>query len=173
MKLNLKNFFHLFITATLLLSLLGCSGVSEMKKRREAIDKKEMAEQEKILEEVVATLEQLPTADAVGEDLPDIPRPPKSFRTSSDLTKKEGKAYGTVEYVSTGDINEIVSFYEEKLKAAGWTLTRKLDSSLKGLPGALIGYEKEDIRTEVDIEEGKTQKGEKFYFVRIKHFAKI
>ena len=54
-----------------------------------------------------------PTSDVSGKDIPDVPRYPGSVRT--------GSVGGTVEYVTSASLDEVLAFYEKELPAHGWT----------------------------------------------------
>jgi hypothetical protein len=151
-----------------LLIVFGCGGQSSGQKRLKEEQQAAQAEAE-----LSPSMAALPTADAEGEDFPDVPRPPKSFRISSDITVKGGEKFGTVEYVSTAEISELTSFYESELKKGGWEGKEKLEKSMKGLPGALLRFEKGEVRCDVDIEKGITEQKENFNRLVIKHFAKL
>lgn len=160
-----------FMFASLLaFSLLGCSSGGVDRKAQEEAEKEE---QRKLLQEAEPSLPALPTKDAAGSDFTDIPRPPKSFRLSSDVKQEGGENYGTVQYVSTAGLEELKSFYQKELTGKGFKSTRTLEQSIKGLPGGLLGFESEKVRVDVELEEGKTQKNEKFYYVKLKRFAKL
>lgn len=160
-----------FLLASLLAwSMLGCgsSGVDQSSQ-----EKADIEEQRKLLQEAQPSLPALPTKDAAGSDFSDVPRPPQSFRVSSDIKQEGGQNYGTVQYVSTASLEELKSFYQKELAGKGFKTTRTLEQSIKGLPGALLGFESGEVRVDVELEEGKTQKNEKFYYVKLKRFAKL
>ncbi len=160
----------LLLATLLMFSMLGCgsSGVN-----RRAQEEAEKEEQRKLLQEAEPSLPALPTKDAAGSDFSDIPRPPKSFRISSDIKQEGGENYGIVQYVSTAALEELKSFYQKELTGKEFKPTRTLEQSIKGLPGALLGFESGKVRVDVELEEGKTQKNEKFYYVKLKRFAKL
>ncbi len=164
------RFSSFLLVIFLIFSAVGCgpSGVD-----RKAQDEAEREEQRKLLQEAEPSLPALPTKDAAGNDFSDIPRPPKSFRLSSDLKQEGGQSYGTVQYVSTATLEELKSFYQKELTGKGFKTTRTLEQSIKGLPGALLGFESGEVRVDVEFEEGKTQKNEKFYYVKLKRFLKL
>ncbi|MCK4777472.1 MAG: hypothetical protein KAS39_03780 [Actinomycetia bacterium] len=169
-KMSLKKGICALIVIVFILPLFGCGG-SGMQERREAIDKREMEEQEEMLKEIEVHFEQVPTADAPGEDFTDVVRPPNSFRTESDINKTEDGDFGSVEYVTESTLEEIIKFYETELKKAEWAFHSKLDKSLRSYPGAVISYTKGDIDLKVDIAESKTDDGKKIYIITLKHFA--
>lgn len=149
--------------------IFGCGGGQSSGQKR-LKEEQAAAETEA---ELAPSMEALPTADAQGEDFPDVPRPPKSFRISSDITVKGGEKFGTVEYISTAELSELTSFFDGELKKGGWEAKEKLDKSMKGLPGALLRFEKGDVRCDIDIEKGVTEKKENFNRLVVKHFAKL
>jgi hypothetical protein len=141
-----------------------------------SVGSKKKAEEEAQLEEVqevIPTIEALPKKDKPGEDMPGVARPPKSVRIATELQTKDGEKYGRVIYISRASSAEVRSFYQDELSKKGWKLGRELETSLKGLPGALLDFEQGELRFEVEIEEGKTKKGEKFVYVKLKRFQKI
>jgi hypothetical protein len=164
------RFLSLLLAGLLAFSLLGCGSSGGDRKAQEEAEKEE---QRQLLQEAQPSLPALPTKDAAGNDFTDLPRPPKSFRISSDLKQEGGQTYGTVQYVSTASLEELKSFYQKELTAKGFKSTRTLEQSIRGLPGGLLGFESGEVRVDVEIEEGKTQKNEKFYYVRLKRFAKL
>lgn len=157
----------LFLVIVLAIVLGGCTFSGGSKKKAEE------EEQLEEVQEVIPTLDALPKKDKPGEDIAGVARPPKSVRIASELQTKDGEKYGRVIYVSTAGSAEIKSFYQNELSKKGWKLRRELDTSLKGLPGALLDFEQAELRFEVEIEEGKTKKGEKFSYVKLKRFQQI
>ncbi len=156
-----------FLAVVMVIVFSGCASSVGSKKKAE-----EEAQLEEV-QEVIPTLDALPKKDKPGDDVPGVARPPKSYRIASELQTKDGEKYGRVIYVSTASSDEVKSFYQDELSKQGWKLNRELDTSLKGLPGALLDFEQGELRFEVEIEEGKTKKGEKFIYVKLKRFQKI
>lgn len=155
-----------------LIGVFGCGESTEEKKRRyEQKVAREQAELEK--EAAKPDRPALPTADVEGVDFDDVKRPPKSFRLSTDISIKGGKKYGTIEYASTAELDELTSFYRDEMEQAGWSQKGKMDRSMKGLPGALLDYEKGDMYCQIDMEKHITEKNENYYRVAIKQFAKL
>lgn len=164
------KFLNFLLATFLLFSMFGCGSPGVKPSVREEAEKEE---QRRLAQEAAPSLPALPTKDAAGSDFSDIPRPPKSFRISSDIKQEGGENYGIVQYVSTASLEELKSFYQKELTGKEFKPTRTLEQSIKGLPGALLGFELGEIRVDVEFEEGKTQKGEKFYYVKLKRFAKF
>lgn len=164
------RFLRPLLACLLVISLLGCGPTVVGKKAQEEAEREE---QRRLLQEAQPSLPALPTKDAAGSDFTDLPRPPKSFRLSSELKQEGGESYGTVQYVSTATIEELKGFYQKELTGKGFKAIRTLEQSIKGLPGGLLGFESGEVRVDVEFEEGKTQKNEKFYYVKLKRFAKL
>lgn len=155
-----------------LVAVIGCGDSKAEKKRR--YEQKVAAEQAKLEEEAKKpSMDALPTADAEGKDFDSLPRPPKSFRLSTNITVKGGTPYGSVGYVSTAELDELIDFFKNELKNKGWAFKNESKTSMKGLPGALLNFEKDNLRGDIDIEKAVTEKQEDFYRVTIKQFEKL
>ncbi len=89
----------------------------------------------------------LPTSDAPGNDIKDIPRYPGFIRMASATEENDS----TLMYYGKADVNLVSDFYSSEMPRKGWVLIFLLGSATQQGEGSILGFTKENVTVTVMV----------------------